>query len=250
MNVAVLPIYRIEKIEKFILLQFKYSIEDVFPGQFFMIGPEFIENKDFILNRPFSVANFERGILEFRIRVTGKFTKWLLNCKKGEYLRLVGPLGKFVKNDFFQKYSKIILIGGGIGAVPLIFFADYLKKYKFDYKFIAGFPTKEELIYLTGVPLNDLTIFTEDGSYGCKGFGTDYLKSINMKDELIIACGPVNMYKELKKYEDKFNIMVLMEERMACGFGVCLGCVVETKNGYKRVCTDGPIFNLKELMLN
>jgi dihydroorotate dehydrogenase electron transfer subunit len=249
MRVSVLQIDKIENVDDLIILQFKYNRDDIYPGQFFMIGPLSFENKDFILNRPFSVSDYGNGLLKFRIRISGKFTKWLLNCNEGDKLRLIGPLGNFIEKKFFEKYREIILIGGGIGTAPLIFFANYFRKNNFSYKFSVGFKSKNELYYLRDIKDKNIIIYTEDGSKGEKGFCTEILNTINRDEVLIISCGPKGMYYELKQYKEKFHIKVLLEERMACGFGVCLGCVVKTFSGYKRVCVEGPIFDLNEIDL-
>ena len=249
MKVLINKIISIKEIKDLIIIEIDYTGgENIFPGQFFMIGPIEFTNKDFILNRPFSVSNFKNNILEFRIRKTGRFTNILSGYNEGDELRLIGPLGSYVKKYEYNKFDEVILLGGGIGVAPMLYYSDWLEKNKIKAKLFYGCASKEFLHYIEDYSGN-VIVYTEDGSFGEKGFVTDSLKNFR-DDKLIIACGPVQMYKTLKNFKDKFEIKVLLEERMACGFGVCLGCVVETENGYKRVCKEGPIFELEEILFN
>ncbi len=250
MKVSINEICKIECINDLLIIQVYYNGCDIYPGQFFMIGPLSFENKDFILNRPFSVSNFSNNLLEFRIRIVGRFTKWLSQCNKGAKIRLVGPLGNYLTLENFKKFERIVLIGGGIGIAPMIFYTNFFALNKIKYIFSAGLPSKNELHYLKEVKNENIILYSEDGSYGKKGFCTEILENIDAHNTLVIACGPKAMYKSLKSYEDKFIIKVLLEEKMACGFGVCLGCVVKSKNGYKRVCVEGPMFDLKDIIFD
>ena len=235
-------IVEIKKIKDLIILKIPFD-EEVLPCQFFMIGSN---KSNVLLNRPFSVSDYENEILTFRIRETGKFTKFISTLKKGETLRAIGPCGNGLNIDTFNNFKEIILIGGGIGIAPLIYLKRVLNKKKIPSKLIVGLPSSNFLHYINDIRISDFVIFTEDGSYGMKGFPTDFLNSYKAEDSLIIACGPINMYKSLKSYN--INAKILMEQRMACGFGACLGCVINTKDGYKRVCMEGPVFNLDEVI--
>ena len=235
-------IVEIKKIKDLIILKIPFE-EEVLPCQFFMIGSD---KSEVLLNRPFSVSDYENKILTFRIKETGKFTKFLSTLKKNDTLRIVGPCGNGLNIDILDNFKEVILIGGGIGIAPLIYLKRVLNKKKIPSKLIIGLASSNFLYYINDIRVSDFIIFTEDGSYGLKGFPTDFLNSCKADNDLIIACGPVNMYKSLKGYN--LNVKILMEQRMACGFGACLGCVINTKDGYKRVCMEGPVFNLDEVI--
>ncbi len=245
MIAVVKRIENIEIVKDMIVLRFLWNESKVLPGQFFMIGPESFENKDFILNRPFSVADFKNNLLEFRIRIAGKFTNYLQTLERNDKLRLIGALGNG-KNEF-SGFEKILLIGGGIGIAPLIFFYNYLEENGYNVTLFFGIKSIDFLHYLPDNLREKTYIATEDGSFGSKGFVTDILKRMDLKNSMVLACGPKPMYNSLKKFTSKCCVNVLLEERMACGFGVCLGCVTSTKDGYKRVCMEGPVFELNHL---
>ncbi|MFN7170294.1 MAG: dihydroorotate dehydrogenase electron transfer subunit, partial [Candidatus Omnitrophota bacterium] len=100
----------------------------------------------------------------------------------------------------------------------------------------------------------EIKVATEDGSWGFKGLVSDLLKKIltpNPKSETrIYAAGPILMLQEIKKIANMFKILAFgsLEENIACGLGGCWGCVVKTSQGYKRVCKEGPVFNLEEIL--
>jgi dihydroorotate dehydrogenase electron transfer subunit len=245
MIATVKEIESIEIINDMILLKIPWEHSQVYPGQFFMLGAEDNLSKGFLLNRPFSVSSFKDNLLEFRIRLAGKFTNFLKEEKKGGRLRIIGPLGNYLHIDDFRNFQKILLIGGGIGIAPLLYYHKWLKEHKMNSEIFFGVQNEDFLHYIVNFN-GDIHIYTEDGSSGRKGFVTDFLKQENSKSQ-IIACGPKPMYKELAKFKEKFNIKLLLEERMACGFGACLGCAVKTRDGYKRVCKEGPIFDINYL---
>ncbi len=239
--------YELKKFKDLLLLKFHWNYE-VKPGQFFMIGSD---DAPCLLNRPFSISDFIDNEAIFRIKIKGKFTKFLGNLNSNKILRIIGPCGIGVDvKKWIEKYDTIVLIGGGIGVAPLIFLYKEFKKYMNSIYLIYGAPSKNELHYaFYGNNFKDLIIYTEDGSKGSKGYPTDHLKYFrNSKNLSIIACGPKEMYKSLIRY-NQFDTFVFLEENMGCGFGVCLSCVVKTIHGYKRICKEGPLFNLKHIIL-
>jgi len=249
MQVFILKPEKFEIIEDLIIINFFMPQQKIFPGQFFMIGLEENHLNSFLLNRPFSVSMYKENMLEFRIRINGKFTTWLSKNYSNEKFRLIGPLGNGLNDDIIKSFDKFYLIGGGIGVAPLIYFYEYLKNKKKTVSFLIGLPSKKNLNYLKHVETNDdFIFFSDDGSIGKKGFPIDELDNFKIDDKtLIIACGPKVMYKNLKN--KKYKVKVLMEEKMGCGFGVCLGCAIETIDGYKKVCIDGPLFDLNDMKI-
>jgi len=212
---------------------------DVLPGQFFMIR---INDFNYpLLRRPFSVANFGDTI-DFIYRVIGEGTKILSQKKPGDFLDLLGPLG----NSFsINSTKRLILVGGGIGVVPLVYLKSVIEnKYKLKCESYFGFNSKDEIF------VESTNVSTIDGSFGFRGTALEMIQEDLSDNALIYACGPLPMLKKLALlgFEYGYGMQVSLESRMACGIGVCLGCVVETIGGnFKRVCVEGPVFDYEEI---
>lgn len=254
-------ILKIEKIKEDI---YKFSIkaEEIVngakPGHFIEI--RVVDAIEPLLRRPISIYNLEKdkGILEFIFQVKGKGTELLAKRKVGEKLDVIGPLGYgtfSVKN-----YRKVAIIGGGIGIFPLYELAKELKEQTTTNVHVyIGFRNKE-LITLEEEFKNvsdELTITTDDGSYGIQGFSINELKKDCEKEtpDKIFACGPLPMLKAVQSYAKEKNIQceISLEQKMACGIGVCLGCAVKTAKSpedapvYWHVCKAGPVFNANDV---
>jgi dihydroorotate dehydrogenase electron transfer subunit len=166
--------------------------------------------------------------------------------KKGVILDAEYFLGNGFKLSDSER--KIMLIGGGMGAAPLY---SVIKGYK-DREFYPyiGFQTKDRIILQKEYSSFNAVIATDDGTYGQKGFVTkiaaDDLDRI--KPDIILACGPKPMLRALAEIKN-YKVLVSVEERMGCGIGACLDCACKTLSGNKRVCKDGPVFDIKELVL-
>ncbi len=217
------------------------NLFDVYPGQFFMVK---INDFDYpLLRRPFSIANFTDRYIEIIYRLVGEGTNILSRKTTGEFVDLLGPLG----NGFSEinGYKKLVLVGGGIGAAPLMYLKNVIETYyKLPYEAFFGFNDKDEVYADFG------HIATMDGSVGFSGNVVDFVEDRLDEDSLVFACGPTIMLKRLAYvcYDKNCRMQVSLESRMACGIGVCLGCVVETMNGFKRVCEDGPVFDYREIV--
>lgn len=217
------------------------SLFNAYPGQFFMVK---INSFDYpLLRRPFSIANFTDEYIEIVYKVVGEGTKILSAKKPKEFVDLLGPLG----NGFgrINVNRKIFLVGGGIGAAPLVYLKNILKQdYGVDYRAYFGFNTGGEIYVDFG------NIATMDGSEGFKGNVVDMVEEELDGESTVFACGPTIMLKRLAHvcYKKNCGMRVSLESRMACGIGVCLGCVVETYEGYKRVCVDGPVFDYRNIV--
>ncbi len=210
--------------------------EEVMPGQFIMLKIK--DEKDPLLSRPFSVFHAEDKVLELFVKRVGRTTSELFALNTGEKVNFLGPLG----NTFKKTGSSVVLIGGGSGVAPLNFYA---RKYGFG-RFLIGFPSYLE--GLSGIFPDGVDIVTEDGSFGKKGYPTDYL---NGDEGIVYACGPLPMLRSLEKKRSKSleNTYVSLESMMGCGFGICAGCGVKKRKeeGYFRVCSDGPIFSFSRI---
>jgi len=231
------------------------------PGQFFMM--KVAENYDPLLRRPmgiYKVSSRENNpCVELLYQIVGKGTTVMSKMKKGEQADLLGPFG----NGFSipRKIKKAVFIAGGIGVAPLVMLAEKMVNEITDlktYLFIGGKSKNDVLCLDDFEKLNsEICITTEDESLGNRGFVTFPLKKFITANAGVetsfFACGPFRMLKAVSELTIKNNIscQVSLDRRMACGFGVCLGCVVKVtseKNGpHKNACTDGPVFNAEDI---
>lgn len=204
-----------------------------------------------LLRRPFSLHAVSGSGIEIIYEVLGEGTRILCAKGEGEVLDIIGPLG----NGFCcRKEKNQIIIAGGMGVAPLAFLAQKIAKYK--PLVLLGAGTKRKIICaeeFKKLGLN-VRIATDDGSAGFQGRVTDLLiKLLSVKGyrpSNIYACGPQPMLKAIAGVarESQIPAQLSLEEHMACGIGACLGCVVETKDGLKRVCKEGPVFNARDLI--
>ena len=219
---------------------YKMVIEDNSPvkaGQFYMLKP-----KAALLGRPISVSEVEDGRVTFIYATVGKGTEEFSKLKVGENIEVVGPLG----NGFdIRDYGKVALVGGGIGIAPLLQLAKNLRKRDNNMvmDLYAGFRDDVYLVDQFKEYVNSSYIATNSGRVGTKGFVTDILEI--EKYDTVLCCGPEVMMKAVVDICKKYNkqVYVSMEKHMACGVGACLVCTCKTKDGNKRTCKDGPVFD-------
>ena len=140
-----------------------------------------------------------------------------------------------------------LLVGGGVGVPPMYMLARQLREAGKKVRVILGFNTKDEVFYEEEFRALgcDVTVTTVDGSHGVKGFVTNALDG---QQSYYYTCGPLPMIKALLQAAGT-NGEVSMEERMGCGFGACMGCTIQTTQGPKRVCKEGPVFPAEILQL-
>jgi len=234
-----------------LVLQAPKITKESLPGQFLNIKVN--DAYEPLLRRPLSIHRVKGANIEFLYEVVGRATELLSHRKPGEYLDVIGPLGNGFQLNAKHKTLNI-LVAGGMGVAPLMFLAEKLVKSKVTV--LIGAKTKGQI--LCDKNFKDLgcevKIATDDGSRGFKGKITDLLKALPLtmdyKLSTICSCGPGPMLKEISRISKKYNIpaQVSLEEHMACGIGACLGCVVNTKEGFKRVCKEGPVFNADEII--
>ncbi len=224
------------------------------PGQFINILVS--EGYEPLLRRPFSVFNASPYSVEIVYKVVGKGTELLSKKKKGALLDFVGPLGNSYL-DFWNKAEgkKIIRVGGGTGAAAVYFLAKELKKKKADFSVIQGAACGSELVCPEKFGKLGCLFATEDGSRGKKGMVTEVLKKKSVKNSVVFACGPEPMLKAVRKVCGAgIKVYGSFEAYMGCGMGACLSCVIPVKAGkgsgfeYKRVCADGPVFDLEKVI--
>ena len=218
-------------------------------GQFVQIK---LPSSEFTLRRPFGIASTIGGVKIF-YRVVGRGTEFLSTLRAGS-LNLLAPLG----NGFsMNASSKVLLVGGGMGLAPLLSVAEKLREAE---ALIAGRNRAEVTFWIkefSRLPSIDIIfVTTDDGSYryGRKGFATDYLPEILSADKYsaVYTCGPdVMMYgTALEAIANGVHCELCFERRMACGLGACLSCSIDTINGRKKVCKDGPVFDAREFIFN
>lgn len=184
--------------------------------------------------------------------IVGKGTNWLSQCQKGDTIDIFGPLGKGFSINPDSK--KLLLVAGGIGIAPLYSLASSASKEGYSIKVLLGARTAAHLYpgHLLPPEIKRI-IATEDGSAGAKGKVTDLIpKYIDWADQ-VFACGPMAMHRDMafKRQELKLEgkpVQVSLEIMMGCGRGLCYGCTIKTKRGLKKVCADGPVFKLDDIL--
>lgn len=220
--------------------QDKGLAEIVNPGQFFQIKDP--SRKFPMLPRPFSIYIVENDTLSFLIKKVGKATKSLAGLSAGVELQLLGPLG----NGFEIVNGKhCLLVSGGIGHAPMPLLEKELKRKDNQITIFHGGRTCNDIF------CDEMNNCTEDGSLGLQGFVTEHVEKYLQDNpvDVVYSCGPELMLKALVDICMKYNIPIYisMERVMACGVGACCGCVISVRENnevvYKKVCTDGPVFD-------
>jgi dihydroorotate dehydrogenase electron transfer subunit len=228
------------------------------PGQF--VNVKCGESYDPLLRRPLSVhrVSKERKTFDLLYEVVGRGTEMLSNYSVGAELDILGPLGKGFAIDKDKQIA--VLAGGGMGVAPLMILADELKKNVKALYVLIGANNRDRILCEQDFKsvTDQVLVSTDDGSYGKKGLISDILLDVlentigtgNWELGTIYACGPKEMLKAVvdMAFQKKIDCQVSMEQHMACGIGTCLGCVIKTKEGYKKVCDDGPVFDANEII--
>lgn len=229
------------------------------PGQFYLIKSAV---SGVTYNRPISVYSSEektgsdgkkRFTIQFLILEKGRGTQELCHLRVGDEISIIGPLGNVWPEPESELLSadknpnpKICIVGGGIGVAPVANLASSLPPKSYD--FYASF--KSGSYGLENIDAENLIITTDDGSVGIHGMLPSALSKeavLKAGYKVIYACGPTPMLNYVKNLSDELGIKcwISMEHRMLCGLGACLGCTLETTEGLKRCCKDGPVFDAK-----
>lgn len=221
-------------------------LPEIKAGQF--VEVQVNSNSKVLLRRPISIndVDYTTNEVSLIIQTVGQGTKELAKISEGEELSLIYPLG----NGFKLEGKNPLLIGGGVGIAPLLYLAKqfYAKGIKPDV--LLGFRSKEQMIALDEFEkYSNLYISTQDGSVGSKGLVTEN-EIFTQSYDTIYTCGPTPMMKAISDYSLKNNIKCYasLENKMACGIGACLCCVQNTTEGHKCTCTEGPVFNVKDII--
>lgn len=233
--------------------------EPMRPGQFVMISQAGVG--DPFLKRPYSIfraqpksARHAEGEIRLLIKAVGRGSRQMEELPIGTVIEVVGPLGR--PFSVGRNVSLAVFIAGGVGVAPFVEFAASPELKHVRKLALIGGRGKEDI--QGGAELEALGVetraATEDGSLGKQGLATLLLEELieeGLEENIrLYSCGPAPMMKEVGRIAAAHDLpcQLSLEARMACGFGVCLGCVVKDKNGeYVRVCREGPVFEASEL---
>jgi dihydroorotate dehydrogenase electron transfer subunit len=225
--------------------------EDALPGQFLMLrrsGP----GLDPLLPRPMSVHDIESDLVKVLIDPVGKGTMNLADSQVGDHLKILGPLG----NGFDLSGSgPALLAGGGIGVAPLVLLARELIERGREVTCLLGFRSRAQAVAAELFGDVEVHVSTEDGNVGREGLVSELLTGCltDLGDEArkaeLFACGPDAMLRVVSATARECGVsaQVSVDTHMACGVGACQGCVIETTAGYKKACSEGPVFNAADL---
>lgn len=224
-------------------------LPEMLPGQFVEVRVD--NSPSTFLRRPISINNvdYDRNELWLLVAAVGDGTRQLQKLQKGDRLNCMLPLG----NSFTMptdSAQKVLLVGGGVGVAPLLYFGKRIKAMGGEPTFLLGARSAKDVLERELFEqVGRVFITTEDGSEGEKGFVTNHSVLAQKHFDRISTCGPKPMMMAVARYAFKNDIEceVSLENKMACGVGACLCCVEKTVEGNKCVCKEGPVMNIKKL---
>lgn len=225
------------------------NIEQILPGNFAEL--KIPNESNIFLRRPLSFydVDYKNNTVSFFIKVVGPGTKKLSNLNIGETVNIIYPLGNSYS---IKKSANTLIVGGGSGIAPFKILAEKLITNNSKVTFLFGARSANDVVLVKEFSkYGDVLITTEDGSVGEKGLVTDHSVFNRLADfHVIYTCGPDPMMKAVSKIGEKSGIKceASLENMMACGIGACLCCVTKTTRGNECVCTEGPVFNSKDLL--
>ena len=224
-------------------------LPEMLPGQFVEVRVD--NSPSTFLRRPISINNvdYDRNELWLLVAAVGDGTRQLQKLQKGDRLNCMLPLG----NSFTMptdSAQKVLLVGGGVGVAPLLYFGKRIKAMGGEPTFLLGARSAKDVLERELFEqVGRVLITTEDGSEGEKGFVTNHSVLAQEHFDRISTCGPKPMMMAVARYAFKNDIECegSLENKMACGVGACLCCVEKTVEGNKCVCKEGPVMNIKKL---
>ncbi|MCM3759386.1 dihydroorotate dehydrogenase electron transfer subunit [Alkalihalobacillus oceani] len=225
------------------------------PGQFLHLRVS--ETDDLLLRRPVSICDvdLERKQVKMLYRIEGKGTARLAAKTAGTALDVLGPLGHGFPLEATERGETALLIGGGVGVPPLYYLSKQLLARGVNVIHILGFQSADDVFYEREFKeLGPTYVATVDGTRGTKGFVTDVISRESLECDTLYACGPTPMLEALSTLYADQRAFLSLEERMGCGIGACFACVChvagdEAGTSYRKVCTDGPVFAVGEVVL-
>lgn len=221
------------------------ELPEIYPGQFVEVG---VEAPGVFLRRPISVCNVVGNELWLLVRNAGKATERLCGMATGAVVNVVLPLGKGFTLP--ERGSRVLLVGGGVGIAPMLYFARKLSESGVAVSVLEASKTKDDLMLIDELgQVCQVLVSTDDGSEGVKGYAASH-PALREKWDLVACCGPLMMMKTVASVcrEAGNDCEVSLENLMACGLGACLCCVESTVDqGNVCVCKEGPVFNINVL---
>ena len=227
-------------------LQSDVELPRINGGQFVQVLTK--ENDGKSLRLPISINDvcYKSNSIYLLIQIVGGGTLALSRMNIGEKVNIIFPLG----NGFEVKDKKILLIGGGVGIAPFLYLAKQYNEVGVKPDILIGARTDRHIPMLDSFArFGNLQITTEDGSLGVKGLVTEH-PVLGEQFDRIYCCGPTPMMRSVAALAAKLGTpcYLSLEEKMACGFGACLCCVVKTTDEHNKcTCIEGPVFNAIEL---
>lgn len=233
-----------------IVLQAPEITKDAISGQFVNL---YTNDKSLLLPRPISICDVNDDELRLVFGVVGKGTLAFSKMNVGDTLRVSSPLGNGYDLDKIR--GNVTLVAGGIGVPPMLLLAKQLKEKGIKANIVLGYRDESFLVNDFKELGLEVAVCTDSGKEGYHGNTVAYLRENNINSDIYCACGPKPMLKFLSKYAhecDKY-VYLSMEERMGCGYGACVGCVIDIYDENhevqrKKVCKDGPVFDSREVV--
>ena len=230
------------------------------PGQFVMASEEDGMDQPFpLLKRALAVysTHFEgqENAVSLLFKVVGDGTRRLASLRSGDQVSLVGPLG----NGFSLQEGRTrvcYLVAGGIGIASFYLLAEGLLKQGDRPLLVYGARSQHDLAGIEDFEALGMPVYvaTQDGSRGMRGLVTLALQEAVSdhpgQPAIIYSCGPTPMMQAVSLWAQARDLpcRISVENRMACGFGVCLGCTVQTTQGYRLACSHGPVFDAAQFV--
>ncbi len=230
-------------------LRFAVDWSEYQPGQFVMVG---IPGNAVFLRRPFGIAGLEQGVAEICYKIVGRGTTALTQARVGDPISITGPCGRGFEMPTPGQVA--MLVAGGYGIGPILGLARKLVAAQHEVHLYYGAKTSKDLLYRSELAQcgAKVVLTTDDGSEGVKGFVTERLSQdlALKKTPALFACGPDGMLHAVAKLAlaNTIPAQVSTEAYMACGIGVCNGCVCTAHDGrFVRTCCEGPVFWVEQL---
>jgi len=217
------------------------------PGQFVMVS---LPGSGFHLRRPLSLHSVDGERVRVLVEPRGEGSRALAAAGVADVLSLAGPLGTGFP---LERLSSAFIVAGGIGTAPFQFVVDLLAARGVPLTAVFGFRDAEQARLAGAFEIDDLYLATDDGSVGRHATAVDLAREVGAgPGASVLACGPAPMLAATRAWARQADLQgfASLEAHMACGTGACHGCVVPTKNGYLRVCVDGPVFSFDTLDLD
>jgi dihydroorotate dehydrogenase electron transfer subunit len=217
---------------------FSQPESDIQPGRFFNVWLPGVDEK------PFSVSDVFQGIMEITVKAVGPFSRKMMDVRRGDLVGLRGPFGRG-----FSHHQHALLVGGGMGIVPLRYLTRLLRQQGFHFEVLLGGRCGQDIPFQTDFSEWAPTTFvTDDGSLGYKGAVTDYMQDKIRESHLsfVYSSGPEAMLVKVMDLAAQVGLdyEISFERYMKCGIGICGQCVVDGSG--IRLCKEGPVLTRQE----